>query len=137
MHKRGLRVVGGTLVSLALIGFAQIASAQEAGGSLGVRVQGPLGLGVDVDADTYASSRQRGGYYVPDAYQDYDRSYQDDDRPYAGRPRERQPLVGGIVDSALGLAGATTGAALDTAGVASHGALGLADGIVDSLLGSR
>ena len=129
MHKRGLRVVGGTLVSLALIGSAHIATAQEAGGSLGVRVHGPLGLGVDVDADTYAG-RQRGGDYAPDAYQDYDQSYD-------YRPRERWPLIGEMVGGALDLAGATTGAALDTAGVATRGALGLADGIVGSLLDPR
>ena len=38
--------------------------------------------------------------------------------------RSRPSLVGGIV-----------GGALDTAGLATHGALGLADGIVGSVLG--
>lgn len=102
------------------------AFAQGGQTSVEIRIGGQPSYGYD-DEPRYVAPyepRYEPRYVAPrEAYRDgYDDGYEDARRD--SRRRSRPSLVGGIV-----------GGALDTAGVATHGALGLADGIVGSVLG--
>lgn len=121
-------IIAAVSLYAASLGATGVPAAFAQGGqtSVEIRIGGQPSYGYD-DEPRYVTPyepRYEPRYVAPrEAYRDgYDDGY--DDARRDSRRRSRPSLVGGIV-----------GGALDTAGVATHGALGLADGIVGSVLG--
>lgn len=121
-------IIAAVSLYAASLGATGVPAAFAQGGqtSVEIRIGGQPSYGYD-DEPRYIAPyepRYEPRYVAPrEAYRDgYDDGYEDARRD--SHRRSRPSLVGGIV-----------GGALDTAGLATHGALGLANGIVGSVLG--